>query len=62
MRQGERDRLGSDAGSQIVPSAFATSDDFDRRAPRARSLGQSVEHGIAMGWVVVEEDESANRC
>jgi hypothetical protein len=61
MRQGEHDRLGSDAGSQVVPSAFATSDDFDRGAPRAHSLGQFVEHGIAMGWVVVEEGESANQ-
>jgi hypothetical protein len=47
-------------GSQIVSSALATSDNFDRGPACARRLGQFVEHGIAMGWVVVEEDESAN--
>ena len=51
---------GVDAGSQVVLSALATSDNLDRGPRVARRLGQLVEHGIAMGWVVVEEKESAN--
>ena len=51
---------GADAGSQVVLSALATSDNLDRGPACARYLGQLVELGIAMGWVVVEEDESAN--
>ena len=44
----------------MVPSALASSDNLDRGSACARHFGQLVEHGIAVGWVVVEEDESAN--
>ena len=48
------------AGSQVVLSALASSDNLDRGPACARHFGQLVELGVAMGWVVVEEDESAN--
>ena len=54
------DASGVDAGSQVVLSALASSDNLDRGPACARHFGQLVELGIAVGWVVVEEDESAN--
>src|ERR1700675_1604922 len=48
------------AGAQIVLGALATSDNLNRARSHARRLGQVIEHGIAVGRVVVEEDEPAH--